>query len=317
MTSISFPQFNHFFKFPSPAKLNLFLHVVGQRDDGYHQLETLFQFLDYSDTLEIAITEQPEIDLLTPITGVNNADNLIVKAALLLQTTIKQQQLSPIYGAKIKINKILPMGGGLGGGSSNAATVLVALNTLWGSQLSQDKLAEIGLQLGADVPIFIHGFAAFAQGVGEQLTPASPDECWYLVTKPNLSISTLSVFTAKDLPRNTPKIHTDNFNKIYKDTDLFAVSTSLEDSNKEKYHNDCQTLVIKQHFEVAKLLAWLLEYAPSRMTGTGACLFSRFSSQQEACELQAKLPKGIRSFVAKGLNKSPLCSVIEQIKSST
>lgn len=285
---------NRTIKFPSPAKINLFLHIVGQRNDGYHNLETLFQFIDHSDTLLLTATETPEIELLTPIQGVNNEDNLIIKAALLLK-----ERSNTHLGVKISINKILPMGGGLGGGSSNAATVLVALNTLWQCQLSLSELATLGLSLGADVPIFIHGFSAFAQGVGEELTAIEPQECWYLVTKPECSISTQQVFTAADLPRNTKK--------------LTPSALETYDFINDDFHNDCQTLVIKQYPEVAKLLAWLVEYAPSRMTGTGACIFTRFSSQNEALTLQAKLPKGVSSFVAQGLNKSPLCSVIAQL----
>ncbi|MFQ3339514.1 MAG: 4-diphosphocytidyl-2-C-methyl-D-erythritol kinase [Colwellia sp.] len=280
--------------FPSPAKINLFLHIVGQRDDGYHNLETLFQFIDHSDTLTLTATETPEIKLLTPIEGVNNEDNLIVKAARLLK-----HKSNTTLGVKISINKILPMGGGLGGGSSNAATVLVALNTLWQCQLSLSELALLGVSLGADVPIFIHGFSAFAQGVGDQLTAIEPQEYWYLITKPECSISTQQVFTATDLPRNTKR--------------LSPLALRTRDFINDNFHNDCQTLVIKHYPEVAKLLAWLVEYAPSRMTGTGACVFTRFSSQQEAHSLQAKLPKGISSFVAQGLNKSPLCSVIAKL----
>ncbi|PCH94476.1 MAG: 4-(cytidine 5'-diphospho)-2-C-methyl-D-erythritol kinase [Gammaproteobacteria bacterium] len=313
---------NTTFEFPSPAKLNLFLHVVGQRADGYHELETLFQFIDYSDTIKISISKNADIELLTPIKGVRNEDNLIIKAARLLQNHLKERlkekpkenQCTAIYGAKISIEKILPMGGGLGGGSSNAATILVALNELWQAHLSNEELALMGLSLGADIPVFIYGFSAFAQGVGEQLTPVYPKECWYLVTQPDVSISTASVFSSIDLPRNTARIVSSNFNADYKDEDLFISLAGHE--NKDKYHNDCQTMVIKHYDQVAKLLAWLVEYAPSRMTGTGACVFSRFSSQQEACDLQAKLPVGISSFVAQGLNKSPLRSVIEQFKSS-
>ncbi|HCM47664.1 MAG TPA: 4-(cytidine 5'-diphospho)-2-C-methyl-D-erythritol kinase [Colwellia sp.] len=280
--------------FPSPAKINLFLHIVGQRDDGYHNLETLFQFIDHSDTITLTATKTPEIKLLTPIEGVNNEDNLIVKAARLLK-----HKSNTTLGVKISINKILPMGGGLGGGSSNAATVLVALNTLWQCQLSLSELALLGVSLGADVPIFIHGFSAFAQGVGDQLTSIEPQEYWYLITKPECSISTQQVFTATDLPRNTKRLSPS------------ALRTS--DFINDNFHNDCQTLVIKHYPEVAKLLAWLVEYAPSRMTGTGACVFTRFSSLQEAHSLQAKLPKGISSFVAQGLNKSPLCTVIAKL----
>ena len=191
---------DQFYSFPSPAKLNLFLHIVGRRDDGYHELESIFQFLDFGDTIEIKVTDNNKIDLLTPVEGVENQDNLIVKAALLLQKNTRNT-----FGAQIKITKILPMGGGLGGGSSNAATVLLALNALWNTNLTNEKLAEIGLTLGADVPIFIHGFAAFAQGVGEKLTQVTPKEYWYLISKPNCSISTASVFTSVDLPRTPIK----------------------------------------------------------------------------------------------------------------
>ncbi|MBL4823362.1 MAG: 4-(cytidine 5'-diphospho)-2-C-methyl-D-erythritol kinase [Colwellia sp.] len=299
------------FTFPSPAKLNLFLHVVGQRNDGYHELETLFQFLDYSDTIEITVTTNSEITLLTPIDGVNNDDNLIIKAAILLQEKAFPQtdRKTPLLGATISINKILPMGGGLGGGSSNAATVLVALNSLWQCGFSTKKLAGLGLALGADVPIFIHGFAAFAQGIGEQLTPVQPKEYWYLVSKPQSSISTASVFTSPDLPRDTAKLSHDDVNNDYRNVDLLADCLL----NNGKYHNDCQIMVIKHYDKVANLLAWLIEYAPSRMTGTGACIFSRFASKQDAYDLQIKLPQGINSFIAKGLNKSSLLPVIEDL----
>ncbi|MBU2871191.1 4-(cytidine 5'-diphospho)-2-C-methyl-D-erythritol kinase [Colwellia sp. E2M01] len=285
---------NKSFEFPAPAKINLFLHIVGQREDGYHNLETLFQFINHSDTLTLTVTENSNINLLTPIAGVKNEDNLIVKAARLLKN-----KTNASLGVEISINKILPMGGGLGGGSSNAATILVALNTLWQCDLSLDELAELGLSLGADVPIFVHGFSAFAQGVGEKLTAIEPLESWYLITKPECSISTQQVFTAKDLPRNTKHLPSTAF----KNKDFMT----------NEFHNDCQTLVIKDYPEVAKLLAWLVEYAPSRMTGTGASVFSRFSSQEEAQALQAKLPQGISSFVAQGLNKSPLCSAVESL----
>ncbi|MEW6992426.1 4-(cytidine 5'-diphospho)-2-C-methyl-D-erythritol kinase [Colwelliaceae bacterium 6441] len=283
-----------FFDFPSPAKLNLFLHIVGRREDGYHELETVFQFLEYGDTLSIKPSQNSSINLLTPIAGVNNDDNLIIKAAKLLQ----QQTQTPL-GADIKLKKVLPMGGGLGGGSSNAATVLLALNLLWKTQLSYQQLAEIGLSLGADVPIFVHGFAAFAQGIGEKLTKVSPDESIFLITKPNCSISTQQVFTAKDLPRNTAKL------------DIASIDNK---DYLKGFHNDCQTLVIKHYPEVAKLLAWLIEYAPSRMTGTGACIFTRFNSIAEAERVQKLLPVSVSSFVTKGLNKSSLHHVIETLE---
>jgi len=286
---------SNFISFPSPAKLNLFLHIVGQRPNGYHDLETAFQFVDYGDTISIAVNNSGIIKLVTPIEGVATTDNLIYKAAKQLQ-----DKTQCTLGAEIDIDKILPMGGGLGGGSSNAATVLVALNQLWNLNLSSKALADIGLNLGADVPIFVHGFAAFAQGIGEILTPIKPKEYWYLISKPNCSISTQAVFTSPELNRNTPKLLLNNI-----DNDL----------NIDSYHNDCETMVIKHYPEVANLLAWLVEYAPSRMTGTGACVFTQFNSEKEAKKIQSKLPESIESFVAKGINQSPLIKALYEYTS--
>jgi 4-diphosphocytidyl-2-C-methyl-D-erythritol kinase len=281
---------NKSYVFPSPAKINLFLHVVGRRSDGYHELETLFQFIDLCDQITISVNANNKIALLTDFPNVAAQDNLIMKAATLLQ-----QHTDCKMGANISINKILPMGGGLGGGSSNAATVLVALNKLWRTNLSTEKLCELGLTLGADVPIFIHGIAAFAQGVGEKFTPANPIEYWYLISKPNCNISTQSIFQSELLPRNTAKLM--NTNTL--ESDVFS-----------HYQNDCETPVIKQYPEVAKLLSQLIEYAPSRMTGTGSCIFSAFNSEVEAKKCQHLLPNNIVSFVAKGLNHSPLLHAI-------
>ena len=281
---------NTTYTLPSPAKLNLFLHVNGRRPDGYHELQTLFQFIDHCDTITLTLTNDNQISLTTPIDGVAEADNLIVKAAKILQPH-KQNDL----GVTIAINKILPMGGGLGGGSSNAATVLLALNELWQLNLPLEKLADLGLSLGADVPIFVRGFAAFAEGVGEELVPASPAECWYLVSKPDVHISTQEVFQSNDLPRNTEKIS------------AFKLNT-------DHRQNDCEVVVTKHYPEVAKLLATLLEYAPSRMTGTGACIFTACASEQEALDIQAQLPNNIESFVAKGVNQSPTHTALETLR---
>lgn len=280
------------YQFFSPAKLNLFLHVIGRRPDGYHNLQTVFQFLDYGDQITITPTENGKLSLLTKFDGVAEQDNLIIKAAKALKAAAD----CPL-GAEISIDKILPMGGGLGGGSSNAATVLVALNQLWQLGYSKQALADIGLALGADVPIFVHGYAAFAEGVGEKLTPVAPPEHWYLVTKPKVSISTVSVFTSADLPRNTPRI-------------------SASEWSMANTHNDCQSMVTKHYPEVANLYAWLIEYAPSRMTGTGACIFSYFETEQAAREVEKLLPPGIESFVAKGLNHSPLVDQMVQLSST-
>ncbi|MCG3758403.1 4-(cytidine 5'-diphospho)-2-C-methyl-D-erythritol kinase [Vibrio cincinnatiensis] len=272
----------HSTTWPSPAKLNLFLYITGQRSDGYHELQTLFQFLDYGDEITLCIRSDGLIHLTPELPGVAEQDNLIWKAAKALQ-----QQTGCSLGAHIQLTKRLPMGGGIGGGSSNAATVLVALNHLWKTGLTDEQLASIGLTLGADVPVFIHGKAAFAQGVGEQLRPVTLDEKWYLVVCPNVSIATKDIFTHPDLPRNTPK------------RDLATLFAN-------KYENDCEKIVRILYPEVDKQLSWLLQYAPSRLTGTGSCVFAEFLSKKDADAVLAKLPDNVSAFVAQGRNVSPL-----------
>ncbi|HIH4419800.1 TPA: 4-(cytidine 5'-diphospho)-2-C-methyl-D-erythritol kinase [Citrobacter freundii] len=273
---------------PSPAKLNLFLYITGQRADGYHTLQTLFQFLDYGDTIDIALRGDGEIRLLTPVEGVAYEDNLIVRAArLLMKVASENNRLPNGSGADISIDKCLPMGGGLGGGSSNAATVLVALNHLWQCGLSIDELAALGLTLGADVPVFVRGHAAFAEGVGEILTPVEPEEKWYLVAHPGVSIPTPVIFNDPDLPRNTPK-------------------RSIKTLLKCEFGNDCEVIARKRFREVDAALSWLLEYAPSRLTGTGACVFAEFDTESRARQVLEQAPEWLKGFVAKGVNLSPL-----------
>jgi 4-diphosphocytidyl-2C-methyl-D-erythritol kinase len=273
---------------PSPAKLNLFLYITGQRTDGYHTLQTLFQFLDYGDTIDIAPRGDGEIRLLTPVEGVAHEDNLIVRAArLLMKVASESNRLPKGSGADISIDKRLPMGGGLGGGSSNAATVLVALNHLWQCGLSIDELAALGLTLGADVPVFVRGHAAFAEGVGEILTPVEPEEKWYLVAHPGVSIPTPVIFNDPDLPRNTPK-------------------RSIKTLLKCEFGNDCEVIARKRFREVDAALSWLLEYAPSRLTGTGACVFAEFDTESRARQVLEQAPEWLKGFVAKGVNLSPL-----------
>ncbi|OPW99077.1 4-(cytidine 5'-diphospho)-2-C-methyl-D-erythritol kinase [Citrobacter sp. A316] len=273
---------------PSPAKLNLFLYITGQRADGYHTLQTLFQFLDYGDTIDIAPRSDGEIHLLTPVEGVAHEDNLIVRAArLLMKAASESNRLTKGSGANISIDKRLPMGGGLGGGSSNAATVLVALNHLWQCGLSVDELAALGLTLGADVPVFVRGHAAFAEGVGEILTPVEPEEKWYLVAHPGVSIPTPVIFNDPDLPRNTPK-------------------RSIKTLLKCEFGNDCEVIARKRFREVDAALSWLLEYAPSRLTGTGACVFAEFDTESRARQVLEQAPEWLKGFVAKGVNLSPL-----------
>ncbi|CAK2542235.1 4-(cytidine 5'-diphospho)-2-C-methyl-D-erythritol kinase [Vibrio crassostreae] len=278
---------------PSPAKLNLFLYITGRRDNGYHELQTLFQFVDFGDELTVTANKKTSAITITPaIPGVATEDNLIWKAA-----TALQQYTSTSFGADIELKKVLPMGGGIGGGSSNAATVLVALNYLWQLNLSDDQLAKIGLKLGADVPVFVRGYAAFAEGVGEQLQPANPDEKWYLVVKPQVSIATVDIFTHSELTRNTPKR---------------ALSTLLE----QEYVNDCEKIVRMLYPEVDKQLSWLLQYAPSRLTGTGSCVFAEFNSEKEAELVREQLPDTVSAFIAKGRNISPLKETLAEYQSA-
>lgn len=273
---------------PAPAKLNLFLYITGRRPDGYHNLQTLFQFLDYGDTLTIETNASGQIGLLTPVVGVKEEDNLVVRAAKLLQQqAILRGTLPAQAGASIAIEKRLPMGGGLGGGSSDAATVLVALNHQWQTGFTLSELADLGLSLGADVPVFVEGFAAFAEGVGEKLTPVSPAEKWYLVVHPGVNISTPAVFTDPELIRTTP-------------------AREISELLSAELRNDCEPVVRKRFREVEQLVSWLLEYAPSRLTGTGACVFAEFDTESAARQVFELTPKAWQSFVARGVNVSPL-----------
>ncbi len=289
---------------PAPAKLNLFLYITAQRSDGYHELQTLFQFLDHSDTLTITTNNSGQLTLTPSLPGVKPEENLIWKAAAMLQQKARLQQKTKSQqkavfsnpGAEIHLDKILPMGGGLGGGSSDAATTLVALNFLWGTDLSPDELADIGLHLGADVPVFVKGFAAFAEGVGEKLQQVTPEEKWYLVVRPNVNIATADIFSHPQLTRNTPKR---------------SVAELLSNSPQ----NDCEKIVRLLYPEVDKQLSWLLQYAPSRLTGTGSCLFAEFDNKQAAEIVGAKLPDTVSGFIAQGKNISPLYETLASYRS--
>ncbi|WP_336367182.1 4-(cytidine 5'-diphospho)-2-C-methyl-D-erythritol kinase [Marinobacter sp. C2H3] len=280
---------------PSPAKLNLFLHIVGRRPDGYHELQTLFQFLDYGDDLTFTLTpEQPGVRLAESLPDVPDDDNLILRAARLLAAQAKH----PLLGVTIAVTKRLPMGGGLGGGSSNAATVLVGLNHLWALGLSEDRLAELGLSLGADVPVFVRGRAAFAEGVGERLTPANPPEDWFVVLKPPCNINTGKIFSEQGLTRDTPKI---------------KIRPAFE-GDASRYRNDCEDVVRGLYPEVNQSLEWLSQFGPARLTGTGACIFGRFPTESAARIIWESKPSGITGFVAQGVNQSPLHTKLTEPK---
>ncbi|MCF6217670.1 MAG: 4-(cytidine 5'-diphospho)-2-C-methyl-D-erythritol kinase [Gammaproteobacteria bacterium] len=276
---------------PAPAKLNLFLHITGRRADGYHELQTLFQFLDYGDELCFELRDDGEIHRATELDGIAEADDLVVKAATLLQ-----QHTRCGVGVDIRIDKKLPMGGGLGGGSSDAATTLVALNHLWGLGLSADELAKLGMQLGADVPVFVHGWAAWAEGVGEKLTPVQPEEPWYLVLIPACHVSTAEIFNDFELTRECASI---------KMRDFLGGNSS----------NVCEPVVSKRYPEVRKSIEWLSKYAPTKMTGTGACVFASFAQEVDAQSVLKKLPENWQGFVARGMNSSPLWFKMQRIRS--
>lgn len=267
----------------SPSKLNLFLHITGRRADGYHNLQTLFQLLDYGDTLSFTTRADGEITLAPEIPGVAFEHNLIIKAARTLEPFKPADA-----GVDIHLEKHLPMGGGIGGGSSNAATTLVALNHLWGCGLSKSQLQTIGLQLGADVPVFINAQTAWAEGVGEELQAIEMQPKWFLVIQPGCHVSTAEIFSHKDLTR---------------DTSAIKVAAFLERGGQ----NDCEALVRKLYPQVDNALIWLQNFdRNARMTGTGACVFASFASAEEALKVQAQLPKHLPSFVAQGVNQSPL-----------
>ncbi|MCC8345111.1 4-(cytidine 5'-diphospho)-2-C-methyl-D-erythritol kinase [Pseudomonas stutzeri] len=274
---------------PAPAKLNLMLHITGRRADGYHELQTLFQFLDYGDELVLRPREDGQIRLLTELPGVDHDSNLIVRAARLLQ-----RESGCALGADIQLTKRLPMGGGIGGGSSDAATTLVGLDHLWNTRLGEDRLAELGLNLGADVPVFVRGRAAFAEGVGERLQPVDLPERWFLVIAPQVSVSTAEIFADPELTRNTPAI---------------TVRSLLAGGG----HNDCQPVVEKRYPEVRNALSLLNKFVQARMTGTGACVFGSFPNEGEADKVRRQLPATLPSFVARGRNVSMLHRSLERM----
>lgn len=280
---------------PSPAKLNLFLHIVGQRPDGYHELQTLFQFLDYGDELTFTLTpEQPGVRLAESIPDVPDGDNLIIRAAKALMERSRKE----LPGVTIGINKRLPMGGGLGGGSSNAATTLLGLNYLWHLGFSNDQLADIGLTLGADVPVFVLGHAAFGEGVGEKLTNANPPEDWFVVIKPACNINTGKIFSEQGLTRNTPRI---------------TIAPAFE-GDASRSRNDCEDVVRELYPEVNQSLDWLSKFGPARLTGTGACIFGRFPTESAARIIWESKPSGVTGFVAQGVNVSPLHTKLTELK---
>jgi 4-diphosphocytidyl-2-C-methyl-D-erythritol kinase len=279
---------------PAPAKLNLMLHITGRREDGYHELQTVFQFIDFADTLEFKLRNDEQIIRHCENFAVPESEDIIIRAARLLREQFLQKHPADrkAAGVDIHLTKQIPMGAGLGGGSSDAATTLVALNRLWNMPFSIDELAEMGLTLGADVPVFVRGFAAFAEGVGEKLSPVSPPEKWYLLLIPPVHVSTKQVFENSDLTRDCSAI-------------------KICDLSRREWRNVCTPVVLKNYPMVSQAIDILGEYSKAKMSGTGASVFASFDTRTQAEDVLQKICKnaeieGWISFVAKGLNRSPL-----------
>jgi 4-diphosphocytidyl-2-C-methyl-D-erythritol kinase len=271
--------------YSAPAKLNLFLHVVGRRSDGYHLLQTVFRFLDFSDQVSLTIRDDNKIQLNTPILGVPAEKNLCVQAARLLQ-----KESGTSLGVEISLEKLIPMGGGLGGGSSDAATTLLALNRLWDLNWSREELMGLGLNLGADVPVFIFGENAFAEGIGEKLKPIKLLPAWYLVLTPPVHVSTADIFASKELTRNTIPVRIPPF------------SVGLG-------HNDLESVVCLAYPQVARHLEWLRQLNRTTMvamTGSGACVFAEFITESAARMALVSVPLGMSGFVVQGLDRHPM-----------
>jgi len=273
---------------PAPAKINLFLHVVGRRPDGYHLLQTVFQIIDLADTIRIRVTDEGAIRRLSGMPDVDAAQDLAVRAALLLQRASGSAQ-----GAEIAVLKRIPAGAGLGGGSSDAATTLVALNAMWGTGLSAGRLAELGLELGADVPVFVHGHTAWAEGVGEKLSPLVTGEHHYVVVFPCEHVSTPEIFRDPSLTRNTPQTTIPR---------LLSGQTT---------RNDLEVVVCTRYPRVAAALEWLNGFAPARMSGSGSAVFAQFVDARAAAEVAGRCPADWQAFVVKGVRRSPLLQALD------
>ena len=271
-------------RYPAPAKLNLFLHVIGRRADGYHLLQTAFRFIDYGDELGFAVRDDGVVRRITELAGVPADADLCVRAARLLKDRAGSR-----LGADIELVKRLPMGGGLGGGSSDAATTLVVLNRLWQTGFTRAQLQELALELGADVPVFVFGRSAFAEGVGERLAAIRLAPAWYVVLVPETTVSTAEIFSAPELTRNT-------------------IAITIAAFSVGQGRNDLEPVVCRRYPQVARHLEWLRQFGDARMTGSGACVFCGFETEAQAQRVLSELPADMRGFVARGLDRHPLCS---------
>lgn len=284
---------------PAPAKLNLFLHVTGRRADGYHLLQTVFQLIDHGDTLHFATRDDGRIHRTSDLPGVPEESDLVVRAARLLQQAVQQRHPDCNFdgrlGADISVEKRLPMGGGLGGGSSDAATTLLALNHLWQAGLSRRELMALGLQLGADVPFFLFGRNAFAEGVGEELIEVATPDCWYIVIEPGIGVPTQQIFSATGLTRDTKPVTISDFSET-----PFGFGK-----------NDLQVVAAKLFPPVADAIEWLKQYGEARMTGSGACVFCPFMEEQQADTVLASMPAKWKAWKARALPQHPLAHLLQ------
>lgn len=283
---------------PAPAKLNLFLHIIGRREDGYHLLQSVFQLIDRCDYLDFTIRDDGQIIRINEVEGVPAESDLVVRAAKLLQAHCNVE-----LGADIELHKNLPMGGGLGGGSSDAATTLMTLNHLWNCQLPQAELMSLGLKLGADVPFFLLGCNAFVEGIGEQLQAVQTQEQYFVVIEPGVHVPTPSIFSAKELTRDTKAVRI----------------TDFPDATKVAWKNDMQAVACTLHSEIKVAIDWLSQFqhesgnlrlASAKMTGSGSCVFCGFSTETQANEVCAQVPKHWKAWVAKSLQRHPLLDVL-------
>lgn len=284
---------------PAPAKLNLFLHVLGRRDDGYHDLQTVFQFIDLEDRISLYVRPDGCVRRTSAHAQVDEDADLVVRAGRLLK-----QETGTSLGADISVDKRIPLGAGLGGGSSDAATTLLGLNKVWNLGLGSDDLAALGLRLGADVPVFVHGLAAWAEGVGERLQPVELETPWYLVINPGCSVSTQSVFSHPALTRDSPALRIRDF--LPPGGGPVLSLRALLDSAR----NDCEAVVRALYPEVDEVLRWLSRCGDARMTGTGASVFAPFAERAQAQQWLQSLPDAWNGFVARGMNRSAVLALV-------
>ncbi len=279
---------------PAPAKLNLFLHVTGRRPDGYHLLQSVFQLIDKADLLHFATREDEQILRSTEVAGVPQESDLIIRAAHLLRDAARAKGIETPCGATIAVEKRLPMGGGLGGGSSDAATTLMVLNHLWETGFSQRELMALGLQLGADVPFFLFGQNAFAEGVGEDLAAIDTPECWFLVIEPGVQVPTMRIFSDPELTRDTKPVRITDFS-----------NASISNGK-----NDLQAVATRLFPPIAHAIAWLGKYGEARMTGSGACVFCPFEREEQADEVLSQIPPSWKAWKARSMRRHPLAHLL-------